>query len=147
MSQQVIFECKCIIISHGILSCRWNSGMVTLVSSTPHTFKKGFVRSWKAHICFLLCSSHSTFFFVLRLMLWSEERLWLFAIDGDQCESSPCQNGARCEDGLSSYVCWCATGFGGKNCEIRESLYLRIHFDSPFVFLFVCFDLKQTICT
>ncbi|KAL4648260.1 coagulation factor IX [Arapaima gigas] len=41
--------------------------------------------------------------------------------DGDQCLSSPCQNGAECKDGMSSYVCWCPVGFSGKNCEIETA--------------------------
>uniref|UniRef100_A0A3B3SMM6 Coagulation factor IX n=1 Tax=Paramormyrops kingsleyae TaxID=1676925 RepID=A0A3B3SMM6_9TELE len=40
--------------------------------------------------------------------------------DGDQCLSSPCQNGAECKDAISSYICWCPVGFSGKNCEIGE---------------------------
>lgn len=44
---------------------------------------------------------------------------WTGYIDGDQCESNPCQHGGTCNDGMSSYTCWCATGFGGKNCEIE----------------------------
>ncbi|KAJ8276411.1 hypothetical protein COCON_G00081630 [Conger conger] len=44
---------------------------------------------------------------------------WLSYIDGDQCESSPCQNEGTCEDGMSSYVCWCQVGYTGKNCEIE----------------------------
>uniref|UniRef100_A0A3B3SLZ3 Coagulation factor IX n=1 Tax=Paramormyrops kingsleyae TaxID=1676925 RepID=A0A3B3SLZ3_9TELE len=41
-------------------------------------------------------------------------------VDGDQCLSSPCQNGAECKDAISSYICWCPVGFSGKNCEIGE---------------------------
>ncbi|XP_066506598.1 coagulation factor IXb [Hoplias malabaricus] len=44
---------------------------------------------------------------------------WLRYVDGDQCLSSPCQNGGTCEDGMSSYVCWCRIGFNGKNCELE----------------------------
>ncbi|KAJ8266946.1 hypothetical protein GJAV_G00136480 [Gymnothorax javanicus] len=44
---------------------------------------------------------------------------WVSYIDGDQCESSPCQNGGTCEDSMSSYMCWCLVGFTGKNCEIE----------------------------
>lgn len=38
--------------------------------------------------------------------------------DGDQCESSPCQNQGECRDGLGSYTCTCTEGFEGKNCEL-----------------------------
>uniref|UniRef100_A0A665U7Z0 Coagulation factor IX n=1 Tax=Echeneis naucrates TaxID=173247 RepID=A0A665U7Z0_ECHNA len=31
----------------------------------------------------------------------------------------PCQNGGICEDGISTYVCWCKPDFSGKNCEIE----------------------------
>ncbi|KPP56828.1 hypothetical protein Z043_125513 [Scleropages formosus] len=41
--------------------------------------------------------------------------------DGDQCLSSPCQNGAECKDAMSSYICWCPVGFSGKNCEIETA--------------------------
>ncbi|KAF7701445.1 coagulation factor IXb [Silurus meridionalis] len=44
---------------------------------------------------------------------------WIGYIDGDQCLSSPCQNGGKCKDGLSSYMCWCTSGFSGKNCELE----------------------------
>uniref|UniRef100_A0A665U7T4 Coagulation factor IXb n=1 Tax=Echeneis naucrates TaxID=173247 RepID=A0A665U7T4_ECHNA len=40
--------------------------------------------------------------------------------DGDQCQPPPCQNGGICEDGISTYVCWCKPDFSGKNCEIGE---------------------------
>ncbi|XP_006851611.1 PREDICTED: coagulation factor X [Chrysochloris asiatica] len=38
--------------------------------------------------------------------------------DGDQCESSPCQNQGKCRDGLGEYTCTCLEGFEGRNCEI-----------------------------
>ncbi|XP_072231054.1 coagulation factor IX-like [Leuresthes tenuis] len=44
---------------------------------------------------------------------------WVGYTDGDQCKPPPCQNGGVCEDGISSYVCWCKPNFSGKNCEIE----------------------------
>ncbi|XP_023570974.1 coagulation factor X [Octodon degus] len=38
--------------------------------------------------------------------------------DGDQCENNPCQNQGTCKDGLGDYLCTCAEGFEGKNCEL-----------------------------
>nr|XP_042118944.1 coagulation factor X isoform X2 [Peromyscus maniculatus bairdii] len=38
--------------------------------------------------------------------------------DGDQCESSPCQNEGKCRDGLGEYTCTCLEGYEGKNCEL-----------------------------
>lgn len=35
----------------------------------------------------------------------------------DECESSPCQNGAVCVDKLAHYLCACPTGYTGVNCE------------------------------
>lgn len=40
--------------------------------------------------------------------------------DGDQCESSPCQNEGQCTDGLGEYTCTCSEGYEGKNCELCE---------------------------
>ncbi|KAB0338116.1 hypothetical protein FD754_024799, partial [Muntiacus muntjak] len=53
----------------------------------------------------------------------NEERtkqFWVSYNDGDQCASSPCQNGGSCEDQLQSYVCFCPDGFEGRNCETGE---------------------------
>ncbi|XP_041750302.2 coagulation factor IX [Coregonus clupeaformis] len=44
---------------------------------------------------------------------------WVNYLDGDQCESNPCQNGGKCKDAMSAYVCWCPPQFNGKNCEIE----------------------------
>jgi len=38
--------------------------------------------------------------------------------DPDECESSPCQNGATCLDGVNEFTCSCAAGFGGTVCDI-----------------------------
>ncbi|XP_024120499.2 coagulation factor IX-like, partial [Oryzias melastigma] len=43
---------------------------------------------------------------------------WAIYIDGDQCDPPPCLNGGVCQDGMSSYLCWCKPNFRGKNCEI-----------------------------
>lgn len=36
----------------------------------------------------------------------------------DECESSPCQNGATCHDLIGLYACECAAGFDGLDCEL-----------------------------
>ena len=35
------------------------------------------------------------------------------------CSSTPCQNGATCQD-TSSYVCSCPSGYGGSLCQYRS---------------------------
>lgn len=42
----------------------------------------------------------------------------------DECESDPCQNGARCEDAINDYICHCPPPapdqlpWGGRDCDI-----------------------------
>ncbi|XP_039622095.1 coagulation factor IX-like [Polypterus senegalus] len=45
---------------------------------------------------------------------------WYRYVDGDQCQSSPCHNGGSCKDDIASYICWCPTGYQGKNCELEN---------------------------
>uniref|UniRef100_A0A5K3F9X4 Delta-like protein n=1 Tax=Mesocestoides corti TaxID=53468 RepID=A0A5K3F9X4_MESCO len=42
-------------------------------------------------------------------------------INIDDCASKPCQNGAFCEDLISSYRCICPSGFSGIWCEKHET--------------------------
>jgi len=39
------------------------------------------------------------------------------AVDPDACVAAPCQNGGTCTDTVGSFVCSCAPGFTGTNCE------------------------------
>ncbi|KPP74348.1 coagulation factor IX-like, partial [Scleropages formosus] len=55
---------------------------------------------------------------------WME--FWTLYEDGDQCLSSPCQNGGACKDGVKSYTCTCLPGFTGINCEIGELSNIRV---------------------
>ncbi|KAB0392650.1 hypothetical protein E2I00_008240, partial [Balaenoptera physalus] len=36
----------------------------------------------------------------------------------DECASAPCLHGGSCLDGLGSYRCACAPGFGGASCQL-----------------------------
>ncbi|XP_052767042.1 neurogenic locus notch homolog protein 2-like [Mya arenaria] len=38
-------------------------------------------------------------------------------IDQDECSSSPCKNGATCEDDVDNFVCHCKHGYAGIFCE------------------------------
>ncbi|KAK5622275.1 hypothetical protein CRENBAI_006621 [Crenichthys baileyi] len=38
----------------------------------------------------------------------------------DECESSPCQNGATCLNRLNHFQCVCVPGFSGKLCESNK---------------------------
>ena len=42
--------------------------------------------------------------------------------DRDECSSDPCQNGGECIDVLDGYMCDCASGYSGENCENERGL-------------------------
>ena len=46
--------------------------------------------------------------------------VWIFSLDINECDSSPCQNGGTCNDGINSYTCTCVPGYTGGNCEIGD---------------------------
>ena len=43
--------------------------------------------------------------------------IYNYFLDIDDCESTPCENGGTCEDGVNSYNCTCMTGYIGHDCE------------------------------
>lgn len=47
---------------------------------------------------------------------------WSVYVDGDQCISNPCQNGALCSDSAGGYDCVCKSGFSGVHCEKDETI-------------------------
>ena len=38
----------------------------------------------------------------------------------DECSTSPCQNSGTCVNRYNDYICQCADGYHGKNCETGE---------------------------
>jgi hypothetical protein len=42
-----------------------------------------------------------------------------------ECDSAPCLNDGACIDQDSAYVCDCAAGFDGDNCEVRRGAWTR----------------------
>ena len=42
----------------------------------------------------------------------------------DECSTSPCQNSGTCVNRYNDYICLCADGYHGKNCETGE-LYIK----------------------
>lgn len=54
-------------------------------------------------------------------------KFWITYMDGDQCQSSPCQNGGKCEDGMKTYTCWCPARFSGKNCELEMAKQCNVN--------------------
>uniref|UniRef100_A0A8C1JWZ6 Coagulation factor IX n=1 Tax=Cyprinus carpio TaxID=7962 RepID=A0A8C1JWZ6_CYPCA len=54
-------------------------------------------------------------------------KFWITYVDGDQCQSSPCQNGGKCEDGMNTYTCWCPARFSGKNCELEMAKQCNVN--------------------
>ncbi|XP_065349471.1 basement membrane-specific heparan sulfate proteoglycan core protein isoform X4 [Cloeon dipterum] len=43
-------------------------------------------------------------------------------VSDSPCDSSPCLQGASCQNFVNDYVCYCPDGFSGKNCDKEESL-------------------------
>jgi Notch-like protein len=39
----------------------------------------------------------------------------------NDCLPQPCQNGARCIDGISDYICECSEGYTGQHCDVHVS--------------------------
>ena len=47
------------------------------------------------------------------------------AININECASEPCQNGARCDDGINGYECRCVAGFRGVHCEGEKPMLMH----------------------
>ncbi len=43
-------------------------------------------------------------------------------LDINECDSSPCQNDAKCNDMVHQYNCTCAAGYTGDHCETGKIL-------------------------
>lgn len=44
----------------------------------------------------------------------------LFILDINECLKRPCKNGATCLDNIDGYICKCAAGYTGENCDLGK---------------------------
>ena len=53
-------------------------------------------------------------------------KIEILPADVDECDSSPCQNGGTCVDGINSYTCDCDDGYTGPDCETGNILIIKM---------------------
>ena len=53
-------------------------------------------------------------------------KIEILPADVDECDSSPCQNGGTCVDGINSYTCDCDDGYKGPDCETGNILIIEM---------------------
>lgn len=49
-----------------------------------------------------------------------------FSTEINECDSSPCQHGGKCNNLVNRYTCTCAIGYTGLNCETGLQITLVI---------------------
>ena len=54
--------------------------------------------------------------------------LYFIYIDINECSSEPCLNGGSCEDEEDGYVCTCADGYTGDECQFGTLEYRCVFF-------------------
>jgi len=67
------------------------------------------------------------------LFCLGNESSWCWYLsDIDDCENSPCLNGATCVDGIDDYTCECIPGYTGSDCGTSTYLFYFKYMSSIF---------------
>ena len=69
-------------------------------------------------------SSNSQYFILDNVCKCQQYVTLMYVIILDDCAAEPCLNGATCTDLTNAYVCQCAAGYSGANCETGEYFQL-----------------------
>ena len=51
-------------------------------------------------------------------------KCYIVLVDINECSTSPCVNGAMCNDDVDGYTCSCVAGYTGTQCETGDTLEL-----------------------
>lgn len=92
-------------------------GIFMLTFIIPVTFTY-FV--WRKNIHSLFQCSRTVAFRMEPIIFVSLTHHFWICLDGDDCASGPCQNGAACGDLYGDFECTCLPGFSGKTCNIGK---------------------------
>ncbi|WAR18588.1 NOTCH-like protein, partial [Mya arenaria] len=100
-------------------SCALSSTTAPVITTTATTLlsttSSGLMNGCESNPCIHgVCYVHQEEYFCLCHSGYGGQNC---QIDQDECSSSPCKNGATCEDDVDNFVCHCKHGYAGILCE------------------------------
>ena len=99
---------------------KWARGIIQISSSISMSSSGVFLKQIRTTMVKETLSLYDLFTY--------ESIVLCLLIDINECDSTPCQNGATCNNTQppGTYRCDCVPGYNGTNCEIGEFVELSV---------------------